>query len=134
MSTARTVETAHPGVGPEWVVSGTHRVGPGDAGGPWTDRPPHATPTTPRLRGARHDVVTAPSPSPERAQSSQAIGAYEGEGNPHYHATSDTPETLDYEHYLTPVTRFTLATVLRQWLDTSAGSRVDRASGPAAQM
>ncbi|MGR6963957.1 M28 family metallopeptidase [Geodermatophilus sp. URMC 61] len=71
---------------------------------------------------------------PFEAKGYVVIGAYEGEGNPHYHATSDTPETLDYEHYLTPVTRFTLATVLRQWLDTSAGSRVDRASGLAAQM
>ncbi|CAL9285300.1 hypothetical protein SUDANB51_07186 [Streptomyces sp. enrichment culture] len=39
------------------------------------------------------------------------IGAYEGEGNPDYHRTTDTPATLDYD-YLADVTRATLATLL----------------------
>jgi Zn-dependent M28 family amino/carboxypeptidase len=48
---------------------------------------------------------------PFEARGHVTIGAYEGEGNPHYHRTSDTPETLDYG-YLADVTRFTLATLL----------------------
>ncbi|GAA2523214.1 M28 family metallopeptidase [Streptomyces levis] len=48
---------------------------------------------------------------PFEARGDVTIGAYEGEGNPHYHRTSDTPETLDYA-YLADVTRATLATLL----------------------
>ncbi|MEU6904814.1 M20/M25/M40 family metallo-hydrolase [Streptomyces coeruleorubidus] len=48
---------------------------------------------------------------PFEARGDVTIGAYEGEGNPHYHRTSDTPETLDYG-YLADVTRLTLATLL----------------------
>ncbi|WP_405593249.1 M28 family metallopeptidase [Streptomyces sp. NBC_01092] len=47
---------------------------------------------------------------PFEAHSDVTIGAYEGEGNPHYHRTSDTPATLDYD-YLADITRITLATV-----------------------
>ena len=48
---------------------------------------------------------------PFEAQGYVAIGAYEGDGNPHYHQSSDSPDTLDYP-YLTDVTRMTLATLL----------------------
>ncbi len=61
---------------------------------------------------------------PFEAKGHVVIGAYEGEGNPHYHATSDTPDTLDYDNYLTGITRFTLATVLREWLDASTDSQL----------
>jgi hypothetical protein len=53
---------------------------------------------------------------PFEANGDVTIGAYEGSGNPHYHATSDQPATLDYG-YLTSVTRLTLATVLMELLD-----------------
>ncbi|MEV8094808.1 M20/M25/M40 family metallo-hydrolase [Kitasatospora sp. NPDC085879] len=53
---------------------------------------------------------------PFEALGDVAIGAYEGEGNPHYHRTSDTPATLDYG-YLADVTRFTVATLLADVLD-----------------
>ncbi|MDC0767266.1 M28 family metallopeptidase [Streptomyces sp. HD] len=52
---------------------------------------------------------------PFEAHSDVTIGAYEGEGNPHYHRTSDAPGTLDYG-YLADVTRITLATVLAEGL------------------
>ncbi|WP_329105400.1 M28 family metallopeptidase [Streptomyces sp. NBC_01439] len=48
---------------------------------------------------------------PFEAHGDVTIGAYEGEGNPHYHETSDMPDTLDYG-YLADVTRMTLATLL----------------------
>ncbi|MCX4803509.1 M28 family metallopeptidase [Streptomyces sp. NPDC058682] len=48
---------------------------------------------------------------PFEAHGDVTIGAYEGEGNPHYHETSDTPDTLDYG-YLADVTKMTLATLL----------------------
>jgi hypothetical protein len=43
------------------------------------------------------------------------IGAYEGEGNPNYHNTSDDVATVDFG-YLTAVTRLTLATLLQETL------------------
>ncbi|GHC99201.1 aminopeptidase [Streptomyces violarus] len=52
---------------------------------------------------------------PFEARGDVAIGAYEGDGNPHYHRTSDAPDTLDYG-YLAGITRFTLATVLTEAL------------------
>ena len=55
---------------------------------------------------------------PFEAHGYVAIGAYEGEGNPHYHATSDTPATLDWA-YLTATTRLTLATLLEEFLDAA---------------
>ncbi|EFL36323.1 leucyl aminopeptidase [Streptomyces viridochromogenes DSM 40736] len=55
---------------------------------------------------------------PFEARGDVTIGAYEGDGNPHYHQTSDAPATLDYE-YLADVTRFTLATVLAEALDAT---------------
>lgn len=48
---------------------------------------------------------------PFEAHGDVTIGAYEGEGNPHYHESSDAPDTLDYG-YLADVTRMTLATLL----------------------
>ncbi|AQZ63626.1 Aminopeptidase Y (Arg, Lys, Leu preference) [[Actinomadura] parvosata subsp. kistnae] len=48
---------------------------------------------------------------PFEARGHVTIGAYEGEGNPHYHDTSDDVDTLDYG-YLADVTRLTLATLL----------------------
>ncbi|MEU6915068.1 M28 family metallopeptidase [Streptomyces olindensis] len=48
---------------------------------------------------------------PFEARGDVTIGAYEGEGNPHYHRTTDTPATLDYA-YLADVTRAALATLL----------------------
>lgn len=48
---------------------------------------------------------------PFEAHGDVTIGAYEGEGNPHYHRTSDTPATLDYG-YLADVTKITLATLI----------------------
>lgn len=47
---------------------------------------------------------------PFEARGWVTIGAYEGEGNPHYHRTSDDVDTLDFD-YLTEVTRMTLATL-----------------------
>ncbi|MGY1761584.1 M28 family metallopeptidase [Geodermatophilus sp. SYSU D00779] len=70
---------------------------------------------------------------PFEAKGHVVIGAYEGVGNPHYHATSDTPDTLDYDNYLTGITRFTLATVLREWLDTSTSRQFDEGSGLTAR-
>ncbi len=71
---------------------------------------------------------------PFEAKGHVVIGAYdEGAGNPHYHATSDTPDTLDYDNYLTGITRFTLATVLREWLDTNAHRQADRAADRTVQ-
>ncbi|MFF3942741.1 M28 family metallopeptidase [Streptomyces phaeofaciens] len=63
---------------------------------------------------------------PFEAHGDVTIGAYEGEGNPHYHQTSDTPATLDYG-YLAAVTRITLATLLAEALDAvdEASSTVD---------
>lgn len=52
---------------------------------------------------------------PFEAHGDVTIGAYEGEGNPHYHQTSDRPATLDYD-YLADVTRITLATLLAEAL------------------
>jgi Zn-dependent M28 family amino/carboxypeptidase len=43
------------------------------------------------------------------------IGAYEGEGNPNYHSSTDTPTTVDFM-YVTEVTRMTLATILNETL------------------
>jgi Zn-dependent M28 family amino/carboxypeptidase len=70
---------------------------------------------------------------PFEAKGHVVIGSYEGEGNPHYHATSDTPDTLNYDNYLTGITRFTLATVLREWLDTGTLRRADEPPGLTAQ-
>ncbi|MFI9203110.1 M28 family metallopeptidase [Streptomyces sp. NPDC053048] len=52
---------------------------------------------------------------PFEARSDVTVGAYEGEGNPHYHRTSDKPATLDYG-YLAAVTRTVLATLLAETL------------------
>ena len=49
---------------------------------------------------------------PFEARGWVTVGAYEGEGNPHYHQTSDDVGTLDYG-YLTQVTRMILATLLQ---------------------
>ena len=49
---------------------------------------------------------------PFEARGWVTIGAYEGDGNPQYHNTSDDVGTLDYG-YLTAVTRFTVATLLQ---------------------
>jgi Zn-dependent M28 family amino/carboxypeptidase len=57
-----------------------------------------------------------------------AVGAFEGEGNPHYHRTSDTPDTLDYD-YLAAVTRLVLATVLRAWRVVDDRARGSAGSG-----
>lgn len=63
---------------------------------------------------------------PFEARGWVTIGAYEGEGNPNYHRTSDDVGTLDYD-YLTSVTRLTLATLLQLSLTAvaEAGSGVD---------
>lgn len=63
---------------------------------------------------------------PFEAHSDVTVGAYEGEGNPHYHRTSDKPATLDYG-YLAAVTRTVLATLLSEALDVAdeASSAVD---------
>ncbi|WP_186319279.1 M28 family metallopeptidase [Streptomyces sp. SAJ15] len=53
---------------------------------------------------------------PFEAHSDITVGAYEGEGNPHYHRTSDAPSTLDYG-YLAAVTKTVLATLLTEALD-----------------
>lgn len=53
---------------------------------------------------------------PFEARGAVTVGAYEGEGNPHYHRTTDEPATLDYT-YLTHVTKLVLATVLAESLD-----------------
>ena len=52
---------------------------------------------------------------PFEARGWVTIGAYEGEGNPNYHNTSDDVATVDFD-YLTAVTRLTLATLLQQTL------------------
>ena len=52
---------------------------------------------------------------PFEARGWVTVGAYEGEGNPHYHETSDDVGTLDYG-YLTQVTRMVLATLLQDLL------------------
>ena len=63
---------------------------------------------------------------PFEAKGYVTIGAYEGVGNPHYHSTTDTPDTVD-DDYLTAVTRMTMATMLREWLDVvdESGAGVD---------
>ncbi|CUM42807.1 M28 family peptidase [Streptomyces gardneri] len=63
---------------------------------------------------------------PFEAHGDVTIGAYEGEGNPHYHRTTDAPATLDYG-YLADVTRITLATLLAETLEAvdEASSAVD---------
>ncbi|MEX2981255.1 M28 family metallopeptidase [Streptomyces sp. C36] len=63
---------------------------------------------------------------PFEARGDITVGAYEGEGNPHYHRTSDKPATLDYG-YLAAVTKTVLATLLAEALDVAdeAGSAVD---------
>ncbi|MEU9117368.1 M20/M25/M40 family metallo-hydrolase [Streptomyces sp. NPDC048483] len=63
---------------------------------------------------------------PFEAHSDVTVGAYEGEGNPHYHRTSDKPATLDYG-YLAAVTKTILATLLAEALDVvdEARSAVD---------
>ena len=48
---------------------------------------------------------------PFEALGDTVIGAYEGEGNPHYHQSSDTAATVDGV-YLTKVTQMVLATLL----------------------
>jgi hypothetical protein len=55
-----------------------------------------------------------------------AIGAYEGDGNPNYHESSDLPATVDMA-YLTKVTQMVLATLLNEALDVSdaSGTAVD---------
>jgi hypothetical protein len=53
---------------------------------------------------------------PFEAKGYVTIGAYEGEGNPNYHATSDTPATLDFGYHAA-VTQLTLATLLDELLD-----------------
>jgi hypothetical protein len=53
---------------------------------------------------------------PFEAHGNVVIGAYEGEGNPHYHQSSDLPATVDMT-YLTKVTRMVLATLLNEALD-----------------
>lgn len=52
---------------------------------------------------------------PFEARGWVTVGAYEGEGNAHYHDTSDDIGTLDYG-YLTHVTRMVLATLLQHLL------------------
>lgn len=52
---------------------------------------------------------------PFEADGVVVVGAFDGEGNPNYHNSSDTPATLDYG-YLADVTRMTLATVLAETL------------------
>ncbi|MBL7497409.1 M20/M25/M40 family metallo-hydrolase [Frankia sp. CNm7] len=49
---------------------------------------------------------------PFEARGWVTIGAFEGEGNPNYHNTSDDVGTVNFD-YLTAVTRMTLATLLR---------------------
>ncbi|GIH92736.1 M28 family metallopeptidase [Planobispora siamensis] len=65
---------------------------------------------------------------PFEARGHVTIGAYEGEGNPHYHETSDDAHTLDYG-YLAAVTRLTLATLLMLSLDEDGPGTQ---KGPAA--
>lgn len=59
---------------------------------------------------------------PFEAHSDVTVGAYEGEGNPHYHRTSDKPATLDYG-YLAAVTKTVLATLLAEALDVADEAR-----------
>jgi Peptidase family M28 len=63
---------------------------------------------------------------PFEARGWVTIGAFEGDGNPNYHNTSDDVGTVDFD-YLTAVTRLTLATVLQITLAavSEAGSGID---------
>jgi peptidase M28-like protein len=55
---------------------------------------------------------------PFEAHGYVVIGAYEGEGNPHYHDVSDLPAAVDMT-YLTKVTQMVLATLLNEALDVA---------------
>ena len=63
---------------------------------------------------------------PFEARGYVTIGAFEGEGNPHYHRSSDDVTTVDFG-YMTAVTQLTLATLLAELLDVvdESSSAVD---------
>jgi Zn-dependent M28 family amino/carboxypeptidase len=62
---------------------------------------------------------------PFEADGVVVIGAFDGEGNPNYHHTSDAPDTLDYG-YLADVTRMTLATLVAETLAGEDVAQVHR--------
>ena len=65
---------------------------------------------------------------PFEARGWVTVGAYEGEGNPHYHQTSDDVGTVDYS-YLTQVTRMVLATLLQALPGGPIATGADMAPG-----